>query len=174
MAHLDRESISCAHVCVCVYFIEGSNLRPKADVVVLHLDNVRRSYNGGFGVRVRVRVRVVAVDAERCVDALRIMTNIFRSILPAECTSFYVDDLSCTSLSKFGFLFFAALSHAVFGVKGPMVSLNRFERKKNLPLAVEAFGWALQKMGKEEAKSRGLHLVVAGISHVEYKKQNCV
>lgn len=43
-----------------------------------------------------------------------------------------------------------------------MVSLNRFERKKNLPLAVEAVGWALREMGLEEANRRGLRLIVAG------------
>ncbi|CAM9700600.1 unnamed protein product [Ectocarpus sp. 4 AP-2014] len=45
---------------------------------------------------------------------------------------------------------------------GPIVSLNRFERKKNLPLAVEALGWALGEMGVEEASRRGLRLVIAG------------
>lgn len=45
---------------------------------------------------------------------------------------------------------------------GPVVSLNRFERKKNLPLAVEALAWALREMGAEEASRRGLGLVVAG------------
>eukprot|EP00903_Cladosiphon_okamuranus_P011026 g10414.t1 len=45
---------------------------------------------------------------------------------------------------------------------GPVVSLNRFERKKNLPLAVEAVAWALREMGAEEASRRGLRLVVAG------------
>lgn len=42
------------------------------------------------------------------------------------------------------------------------MSLNRFERKKNLPLAVEALGWALGEMGVEEASRRGLRLVIAG------------
>ncbi|CAM9228333.1 unnamed protein product [Ectocarpus sp. 6 AP-2014] len=45
---------------------------------------------------------------------------------------------------------------------GPIVSLNRFERKKNLPLAVEALGWALGEMGVEEASLKGLRLVIAG------------
>eukprot|EP00752_Nemacystus_decipiens_P011475 g10188.t1 len=45
---------------------------------------------------------------------------------------------------------------------GPVVSLNRFERKKNLPLAVEAVAWALEAMGAEEAPQRGLRLIVAG------------
>ncbi|CAM9954708.1 unnamed protein product [Pylaiella littoralis] len=45
---------------------------------------------------------------------------------------------------------------------GPVVSLNRFERKKNLPLAVEAVGWAIHDMGGEEATRRGLRLVIAG------------
>lgn len=42
------------------------------------------------------------------------------------------------------------------------MSLNRFERKKNLPLAVEALAWALGEVGAEEATRRGLRLVVAG------------
>ncbi|CAM9642599.1 unnamed protein product, partial [Sphacelaria rigidula] len=45
---------------------------------------------------------------------------------------------------------------------GPVVSLNRFERKKNLVLAVEALGWAMATLGAEEAKKKGLKLVVAG------------
>eukprot|EP00904_Undaria_pinnatifida_P012594 jgi/Undpi1/8465/HiC_scaffold_25.g10932.m1 len=48
------------------------------------------------------------------------------------------------------------------GKMGPVVSLNRFERKKNLALAVHALGWALRDMGKAEAVSRGLRLIVAG------------
>lgn len=51
---------------------------------------------------------------------------------------------------------------ACFFLAGPVVSLNRFERKKNLPLAVEALAWALDEMGAEEASRKGLRLVVAG------------
>lgn len=40
--------------------------------------------------------------------------------------------------------------------------MNRFERKKNLPLAVEALAFALEEVGAEEASRRGLRLVVAG------------
>ncbi|CAM9100504.1 unnamed protein product, partial [Scytosiphon promiscuus] len=47
-------------------------------------------------------------------------------------------------------------------IMGPVVSLNRFERKKNLPLAVEALGWVAEEIGAEEAASRGLRLVIAG------------
>lgn len=42
------------------------------------------------------------------------------------------------------------------------MSLNRFERKKNLPLAVEALGWVVGEIGVEEATARGLRLVIAG------------
>lgn len=43
------------------------------------------------------------------------------------------------------------------------MSLNRFERKKNLPLGLKAFGWAVREMGVSEASKMGLRLIVAGI-----------
>ncbi|CAM9407532.1 unnamed protein product [Ascophyllum nodosum] len=66
------------------------------------------------------------------------------------------------------------------GTVGPLVSLNRFERKKNLPLALKALAWAVRDMGASVASSKGLRLVVAGgydervaenVEHLEELKQ---
>jgi glycosyltransferase involved in cell wall biosynthesis len=45
-------------------------------------------------------------------------------------------------------------------VPGPIVSLNRFERKKNISLAIEAF--ALVCQGLSQAERRKLRLIIAG------------
>ncbi|CAM9660557.1 unnamed protein product [Discosporangium mesarthrocarpum] len=46
------------------------------------------------------------------------------------------------------------------GEWGPVVSLNRFERKKNLPLAIEAVAWAQERLAPGSREK--LRLVVAG------------